>query len=305
MTAHRFCLAAGVLLLSLALAAVAFAFPPTGTEDGGLPRLELFVRGSLTPAGTGTAYYHSYDPHPGYTIPGSFARQTLQVDPLAGSGLQAGLTVFFGRTFGVRLSLGRDETPFGGVNSPFELSYKYTAWMPGLTGFEFINGVQNTSTEWPDTSGSLHRTSIGLEAVVRIPLGPAFRLNLSGGPLLSVLSGAIHSLAYTELVYERYGALFFNAFFVRLGLPAQTVLGFTGSAELELRLDRHLSVVLSAAYRSGSYTGTPEIAAAYDYYDILEARTDVLSRIKTQIVLGPITLTPSPFVFGAGLAAAF
>jgi hypothetical protein len=185
------------------------------------------------------------------------------------------------------------------------MSYLYTSWMPGRTGFQYIDGVRHTFTEWPDTSGALRRTTVSLEAVIRIPLGPACFFNLSGGPLLGFFDGEIHSLAYTELVYERYGAMFFNTYFVRLALPVQTAVGFTGSAELEIRLNRRLSLVLGAAYRSGSYAGTPEIMAAYDYNSILEAQPEVMGRIKTQIVPGPIALTPSPFVFSAGLAVAF
>jgi len=305
MTAHRFRLAAGALLLPLALAAAAFAVPPAGAEDGGLPRFELYVRGSLTAAGTGTTYENSYDPHPGYAIPGSYARQTLQVNPLSGSGLQAGLTAFFNRTIGVRLSVGRDENPFGGVNSTFDMSYKYTVWMPTLTGFQFVDGIRTTSTEWPDTSGTLRRTAIGLEAVIRLPLGRALSLNLSAGPLLSFFDGDIHSLAYSELVYERYGAFFFDTYFVRLRLPAQAALGFTGGAELSLRLDRHLALVLGASCRSGSYSGTPEIMSAFDYNTVLEAPATVMDRIKAQIAPRPITVTPSPFVFGAGFSLAF
>jgi hypothetical protein len=224
---------------------------------------------------------------------------------LVGHGLQAGLTFFFGPAFGIRLSLGRDETPFGGANSPFEMSYKYTVWMPGPGGFQFVDGIRNTSTEWPPTSGDMRRTTVGLEAVVRIPLGSSLSLNLSGGPLLSFFGGDIHSLAYSELVYERYGAFFFDTYFVRLGLPAQTVVGLTGGAELSLRIARHLAFVLGAAYRSGSYTGTPEILAAYDWNAVLEAPSDVLIRIKTRIAPGPIALAPSPILFGAGFAVVF
>lgn len=300
MTAHRFRLAAGALLLPLVLAAT-----PAAAEDGGLPRFELFVRGSLNPSGTGTTIEHSYDPHPGYAIPGSYARQTLQIDPLSGSGLQAGLTAFFGRTLGVRFSVSRDAGPFGGVNSNFKMAYMYTTWMPTIGGFQSVDGTYSMDKAWPDTSGSLERITTGLEIVVRVPISPVFSLNFSAGPLLSFFNGEVNSLLYTELTYERYGAFFFDGYFVRLRLPAETVLGLTGSAELEVRLDRHLSLVLGAAYRSGSYTGTPEIAAAYDYNNILEARTDVLSGIKAAITPGPIELKPSPFVFGAGLAIVF
>jgi hypothetical protein len=300
MTVHRFRLAAGALFLPLALAVL-----PAGAEDGGLPRFEFFVRGSLTVAGTGTALKYSYDPHPGYAIPGSYARQTLQIDPLSGSGLCVGLTAFFGRTIGMRLSVSRDQSPFGGANSAFEMYYKYTAWMPTPTGFGPVDGIRNTHADWPETSGALKRTSAGLEIVVRVPIGPALSLNFSGGPLLSFFRGDILSLAYSELYYERYGALFFHTYFVRLQLPARTVVGFTGGTELSLRLDRHLTFVLSAAYRGGSYTGTPKITAAYDYNAVLEAQADVFSRIKTQIKPGPIALTPPPLVFGAGLAVIF
>ncbi len=310
MTAHRFRLAAGALLLPLALvaaapAAAAFAISPAGAEDGGFSRFELSVRGSLTSAGAGATYEHSYDPHPGYAIPGSYVRQTLHIDPLAGRGLQAGLTFFSGRRFGIRLSLGRDETPFGGLNPPFEMSYKFTSWMPGPGGFQSVDGIRNTRTEWPETSGALRRTTVGLEAVFRIPLGRFFSLNLSGGPLLGFFGGEIHSLAYTELVYERYGALFFETYFVRLRLPARTVVGLTAGAELSFRLGRHLDFVLSAAYRSGSYMGTPAIMAAYEYNAALDAAADVFSRIKARLAPGPIELSPSPLIFGAGLAVVF
>ncbi len=305
MNAHRFRLAAGALLLPLALTAVAFSVPPAGAEEGGFPRFEFYVRGSLTGAGTGATLDNSYDPHPGYAIPGSYARQTLRIDPLYGCGLQAGLTAFFNRTIGIRLSLGRDENPFGGANSALAMSYKYTVWMPGPGGFQFVNGTWTGSTEWPDTSGALQRTSIALEAVVRVPLGPALSLNFSAGPLLSFFGGDVHSLAYSELGYERYGAFFFDTYFVRLRLPAQAVLGFTGGAELSLRLDRHLALVLGAACRSGSYSGAPEIMSAFDYNSVLEAPAAVMDRIKAQIAPPSIALTPPPFVFGAGLAVVF
>ena len=295
MTRHRI----PIVLLAAALLAVpaAQAAEPT--------RFEFFVRGDWTPGTVGTALFHTYDPHPGFDIPGSYARQTLQIDPLAGSGLQAGMTVFFGPTLGLRFSLGRIENPFGGVNSDFGMAYQYRVWMPAIGGFQYVEGTYSVDKVWPDTSGSLGRITTALEIVVRIPFSAALSLNLTAGPLLSFYSGDIHSLCFTELTYERYGAFFFGDYFVRLRLPAETVLGFTGSAELELRLDRHLAVVLDAGYRSGSYAGTPKITAAYGYNDALEASAAAITRIKAAIVPGPIELKPAPFIFGAGLAVVF
>jgi hypothetical protein len=290
-------------ILIAALAAALLTVPAAGAAEPA--RLEFFVRGAWTPGATGPAYSHSYDPHPGYAIPGSFVRQTLQVDPLAGSGLLAGLTVFFGPRLGLRLSLGRDENPFGGLNTPVEMTYKYTYWFPGPGGFNYRDGFRNTATEWPETSGSLRRTTIGLEAVLRLPLTAALSLNLSGGPTLGFFSGELHSLAYTELTYERYGATFFGTYFVRLRLPSRTVLGFTAGAELSLRFDPHAALIVNGSYRSGSYAGTPEIMAAYDYNDVLKAPAAVMPRIAASIHPGSIELKPSPFVLGAGLALVF
>ena len=290
-------------ILLAALAAAALAVPPA--RAAGATRLEFFVRGAWTPGTAGTALSHSYDPHPGFFIPGSYARQTLRIDPLAGSGLQAGMSVFFGRTIGLRVSVGRDAVPFGGANTNFEMAYQYRVWLPWRTEFQYVEGTYSINKVWPDTSGALRRTTAGLEIIVRVPIAPSLSLNFSGGPLLSFFSGDIHSLCFTELTYERYGAFFFSEYFVRLRLPAETALGFTGGAELELRLGRHLGIVVDAAYRSGAYAGTPEIMAAYDYDNVLEARADVMTRIKAAITPGPIELTPSPFVFGAGLAVVF
>ncbi|MCX6561294.1 MAG: hypothetical protein NTZ26_12370 [Candidatus Aminicenantes bacterium] len=289
---HR--LATAALLLPLA-----FAVPRAAAQDSSLPRLEFFIRGSLAPAGTGTTIEHGYDPHPGYAIPGSYARQTLRFDPLSGSGFVAGVTGFFGRTIGLRLSVGYDHSPIGGANTPFEMVYKYTSWTP-WSGY--VDGTYTVNQAWPETAGALQRAAAGLELVVRLPLGPGIRLNLTGGPLLSLSGGDIQSLGYTDLYYERYGALFFHSYFVRLRLPARVRLGLTGGAELAVRFGRHLSLILNATVRSGSYEGIPEITAAYDSNGLQTAAADILSRIKARIVPQAVVLTPSPFLFGAGFA---
>jgi hypothetical protein len=287
------------LIVFAALAAV-FASPAAGAEDP--PRVEFSVLGVWTPGTTGPAYPHSYDPHPGYAIPGSFVRQTLQVDSLSGRGLLAGLDVYFGPTIGLRLSAGRDENPFSGVNRPVEMTYKWTYFFPGPGS---IDAVRNTTTEWPDTSGALRRTSLALEALARLPLGPAVEIRLTAGPQISWLGGDLQSLKYTELTYERYGALFFDSYFVRLRLPIQSVLAATAGAELSIRVSPFLALRLRGSYRGGTYEGTPEIDAVYDYNSGLDADAPTLVRVKSKIVPVPIVLSPSPFYFGAGLALSF
>jgi hypothetical protein len=291
---HR--LATAALLLPLS-----FAVPRVAAQDRSLPRLEFFIVSSLVPAAAGTAYDQSYDPRPGYALPGSYARQTLRLDPLAGSEPRVGLTAYFGRTIGLRLSIGYGRSPLGGANSPFEMVYRYTSWTPWYGNTDVTYTMDQA---WPETAGTLRRTTAALELVVRIPLGPGIRMNLTGGPLLSLSGGDIQSLAYAEPYYERYGALFIRSYFVRLRLPTHAVLGLTCGAELAVRFSPGLWLILNAAVRSGAYTGIPEITTAYDSSELLAAAEDVLSRIKARIVPRSVVITPSPFLFGAGFTIA-
>lgn len=288
----------GVAALALAAALAHSAGPASAAQES--LRLELFLKGAFTLPGAASAYEHSYDPHPGYEIPGSYARQTLAVDPMSGGGLRAGLTLFLGKTLGLRLSLGRETSRFGGENEPFEIFYKYTAWLPPT--LEKTNGSRLTNVEWPATSGRLQRTSASLELVLRLPLSDAWSLRLSAGPHFSTVSGEIYPLGYEEVIYERYGSQIFGYSFVLLRLPGQSVLGVTAEAELALRIDRRVSIILGAALRTGSYEGTPEIAAAYDYHSLGEQPLEIMDRLKTRVSPGPISLSPSPFLFSIGVA---
>jgi hypothetical protein len=266
-------------------------------------RLEFFVKGALTPSGAITTYNSSYDPHPGYEIPGSYARQTLNIDPLSGWGLRAGMIAHLGTMFGLRLSAGWDETPIGGNNPDFQIYYKYTAWLPPMTDPTY--GARLTTVEWPATSGRLRRTTASLEMNVRIPLSPLWTLNLSAGPLLSFFSGEVDPLGYEEVVYERYGSQIFKYYFVLLRLPPQTSLGFAGEAEAAFRIDRHVSLLLGAVLRSGTYAATPEISSCLDYHTLQEAPAEIMARLKALVSPAPLTLTPSPFLFSLVLAVGF
>lgn len=296
MPRFRSCVAA---LSSTAILAV-LALPARAQQPF---RLEFFVKGALTPAGALTTYDSSYDPHPGYEIPGSYARQTLNIDPLSGWGVRAGVTAHFGTTLGLRISVGWNETPMGGNNPDFQLYYKYTAWLPPMTNPTY--GARLTTVEWPATSGRLRRTTASLEMNFRIPLSPLWTLNLSAGPLLSFFNGEVGPLGYEEMVYERYGAQIFRYYFVRLRLPPLTAFGFDGEAEVAFRIDRHVSLILGAAVRSGTYAATPEIASCLDYHTLQEAPPEVMTRLKALIIPASLTLTPSPFLFSLGFAVGF
>jgi len=296
MTVQRRSMAA----LAFALAgALGFAAGPARAAQEPL-RFELFLKGAFAPPGSTSTYDHAYDPHPGYEIAGSYARQTLNVDSLSSSGIRAGLLVPVGRNLGLRLTFGRDTTPFGGVNSRFLLYYKYTAYLPPLMEKGYYSRL--TTIEWPDTTGHLRRDSASLEFVVRLPLSSALSLRLAAGPQLAIFSGEMYPLGYEEVIYERYGAQIFGWSFILLRLPPRTVLGATVDVELAWRIDGRVALVLGAAFQTGSYEGTPEIVTAYDYHSLLEKAPEVLARLNAAIAPRPIALSPSPFVFSFGIA---
>jgi hypothetical protein len=144
-----------------------------------------------------------------------------------------------------------------------------------------------------------------LEVVVRIEAGPGLSLDLSAGPLLSFWGGSLQSLAYTELVYSRYGGLIFHDSFVRLGLPSRVRLGMTAGAEARIRVREGLALLLNAAFRSARYEATPVVAEAYDAFAFLLEDAERLSRIKSRIAPAPLALSVSPFLFGGGVSVSF
>ncbi len=177
LTISAVALAAGVCLVLAASA-----------EASERSRFEIFFRGGISPSSGGTAYFHEYDPNPGYTIAGSFFRQTLSIDLLAGWGAQVGATVFFGGAWGVRFSLGREEHALAGAPSSYDMKFLHTDYMPWLDQPQ-VDSVYERSLAWPGASGRLGRTTAALEVVVRIKAGPGLSLDLSAGPLLSFWAG--------------------------------------------------------------------------------------------------------------------
>jgi len=291
----------GTRIASAAAAMLVCASLPARAEDPF--KIEFFLKGALTPGGALTTYANTYDPHPGYEIPGSYATAVLNAAPQAGWGVRAGVTAYFGATLGLRFSAGWEETPLGGNNPAFQLFYKYTAWLPPMLNQTY--GSRLTTVEWPGTSGRLRRPSASLELVVRLPLSPLWTLTLSGGPMLSFFSGDVQPLAYEEVVYERYGAQIFRYYFVLLHLPPETVFGFGGEAEAAFRIDRHVSLLLGAAARTGTYAATPETARGVDYHTLQDAPPEVMARLKATVLPGPLALAPSPFLFSLGFAVGF
>jgi hypothetical protein len=279
----------------LALAATASA------AETQAPRTHFFLAGGFGLPGGSTDYAFSYDPHPGYEIPGSTAGQTLWVDPALGPSLNAGFSLPLSRVFGLRLSFGWNRSPLGGENSPYEMLFKYTLYIPPILPLTYTS--VSKSLPWAPTFGSQQDVSIGLELSLRWPIAPGFDISFLAGPRIFFVSGRMGALGYTEYMGSSHGAQFFRDHLLRLDLPPQTKLGWTAGVEAEVRLSAALSLLLRACFAAaGAYEAVPEIAAADEYYGLIPADEQTLAAIRRAVALPALTLPLGRFELACGLA---
>ena len=250
--------------------------------------------------GTQYAYEHVYDPNPGYHIPGSYARQTLNLDPATGQGIAVGAGYHFSRILGIRLTARRRAIPLGGQNSPYEYSYKYTSIYP--PNYIPEEAVAFGEIDWVPTDGSLSVTSVGLEVAIRLPVAPGASTVLFAGPSLHFATGQFSPLGFTEVWLGGHGTLNRETYLVYINLPAQRKLGLEAGAELSVRLSGSVSAFLRAAYSFvGGITFTPEIDEVFYLSQIQPAPEDKTALVESRFDLQPLTVSLSSFFLGAGL----
>ncbi|MDH4271418.1 MAG: hypothetical protein OEW18_05515 [Candidatus Aminicenantes bacterium] len=268
------------------------------------PSWEFFFLYGLDFRGARAAYANSYDPHPGYHIPGSYARQTLNLDPAAGQGIALGVAHFFSGGFGVRLMARRRIIPLGGENTPYEYFYRYTSIYPPY----YIPEEAYTFREmdWVPTEGSLGVTSIDLEAALRLPVAAGVAAVLFAGPSLHFAGGHFSPLGFTEEWLGGHGIPMREDYLVYIKLPAEQKIGFEAGVELSVRLSGGFSAVFRAAYSyAGKMTFAPEIDEVYYYSRLQPAPGDKTALVKSRFDLQPLTISLSTAVLGAGLKFGF
>jgi len=278
-------------------AAILVLFSPLRAEDEAFSRFQFFAGWAIGPSGAATTLDNHYDPNPGYPIPGSYARQALQISPAAGRGFEAGLTYAFNRTLGLRISLDSTAASLTGENAPFDFLYKYSNYFP------FIDRPTETfvsfTQDWPATAGVFRRATGSLEIVLRWPVRPFLDLAVSTGPALNVMGGEVFPLGYVEYRGSSHGGLFFRFDFLNLRLPLRTTAGWTAGIEAVLRVVDRLSIRVGAAWRTGgTYDSVPQVEMGYDSYQLQELPAATLDLIRSTLVLPSLTLKPAPFRFG-------
>jgi hypothetical protein len=286
----------GAAVFGLAAASAAF-----GAET---PRIRFFLTAGAGFPGGSTSYSFQYDPHPGYIPAGSYAGQTLAVEPATGFDLQAGFLIPFGRIIGLRASFGWSESSLGGENGPYDLLFKYT-YYSYLPPWDPILSSHFESTDWFPTFGSLKQASIGLDLYVRWPVSKSFDVALQAGPCLIIASGQVGGLGYTEYMGSSHGAQFFRDYILTLTLPSKIKLGWSVGLEAGLRLCSCLSLLLRAGFTTGgTYEAVPELETAGLYSGLTPIDEADFKELRDSLDLPALTLPLRRFGLALGLAFA-
>jgi hypothetical protein len=265
---------------------------------------ELFFFYGLDFSGKHFAYANSYDPHPGYHIPGSYARQTLNLDPAMGQGIALGVGHYFSGGFGVRLMARRWMIPLGGENTPYEYFYRYTSITPPY--YEPREAVTERTVDWVPTEGSLSVTSVVLEAALRLPIAAGVSAVLFAGPSLHFAGGRFSPLGFTDEWLGGAGVPMREDYLVHVKLPARQKIGLEAGLELSARLSGPFSAVIRAAYAYASdITFAPMVDEVYYYSYLQPAPEESIALVKSRFDLQPLKISLSAAVLGAGLKFEF
>jgi len=286
--------ALGILVLAL----------PAFSGETGPSSWEFFFFYGLDFSGRNFAYANSYDPHPGYHIPGSYARQTLNLDPAVGQGIALGAGHYFSGGFGVRLMARRRTIPLGGKNTPYEYFYRYTLITPPY--YEPMEATTYRKVEWVPTEGSLDVTSVALEAALRLPIGAGVSAVLHAGPSLYLAGGRFSPLGFTDEWLGGHGTPNRQDYLVHIKLPGKQKIGLQAGLEFSVRLTGRFSAVIRAAYAyTGDITFAPMIDEVYYYSYLQPASEEKIALVKSRFDLQPLKVSLSAAVLGAGLKFEF
>ena len=152
------------LILPAALAVATTAAAQTAPAPA--PRLEIWggvVATVTTPSGSLASSYS-----PPLANDGAFtssAGQTLNFDAARSAGFEAGVNLFPWPHAGLQVLFDRAKADVSGVNGPYDLSLQYVSIQPPDTTPRPFS--YQATLPWPDTTGSLTQSTVGLNAIVR------------------------------------------------------------------------------------------------------------------------------------------
>jgi hypothetical protein len=110
---------------------------------------------------------------------------------------------------------------------------------------------------WPDTTGSLVQTTIGLNGAVRAGSARTVNVTVSGGLAVYRVSGATQPLGFTAFRLGGHSVLFSDEYRVGVSLGPETTVGFDIGAEVNLPVGRRSAVVIGYRYLGGPSVDVP------------------------------------------------
>ncbi len=224
------------------------------------------------------------------------AGQTLQLQGGRPKGLLAGVNWVAGRRLGVQLFGSRASHAIGGANAPNQVRLTYLSRQPpDYVEREF---TYQQSFDWPDTEGTFTLWRIGANGLVRLG-GDRVDLTLSGGLLLSHLSGYFDKASYVEFRMGGHSTLFYEEALARLRFSDSWRAGYNVGLDVAVATGRH--VALTAGVRLLSSPARTAVVA-----EILNADQQIfevpLTRVQEHIAIRPVAFSQTnALVFTLGL----
>jgi len=236
-----------MVLVVLACARGAAAQTPNPDQA---PRFELWGAVSSALSGPSGVFASSYSPP--LLLDGAFVSQggqRLTFDSRGAVGLEAGANVFVSPHVGIQFRFHRDAPDVSGTNPPYAVTLEYTSRPPPDNIPRPVTIHQ--STPWPDTTGSLTRTAVDVNGVVRIGQPRRVSVTLSGGLTYERLCGTFQPIAFTTYRLGGRSVLFQDDFILAASLEPTNTIGFNAGGDINIGIHRGVALTVGYRYRGG------------------------------------------------------
>lgn len=281
-----------LLTTALLLAPVTAATQERVEFWGGFSGIVTSASGSLTstyapPLVAGTAVTSS-------------AGQTLVLDGTHGWGWQAGVNVFPTKHVGAQIFFDRGRVDLGGANGPYSTSLTWISRQP--PDYQPRTLTTAASTPWPDTSGSLSQSTVGLNAILRTATTHRVSASVSGGFSYYRITASAQPLGYTEYHLGGHSTLFSDEMHLLWDTESTGAVGFNAGGDLSVALSRQLSAVVGYRYLGARAVDLPVRLTAVTNPDQV-AFSETIDTIATRMAVPPahVSIASSRVIVGLKL----
>jgi hypothetical protein len=271
------------------------AAQPPGAVLAQLP-VEIWGTFSL-PRWTGGQLHSSYEPELVAATSEGRATQSLFLEPVIGTGFEAGVNVFPVSRAGVQVQVTYARGEWAGESSAYDLELRYVSRPP--PGTEPQTGEYRRSMTWPRPEGHLTRWSVGGGPVVRWRRGRVGGI-VGAGALVRRRSGAAESLGFTVFRLGGHSTLFADEFRVRVGLGPSTSAGAYVGTAFDVGVSERVAATVGVrASVWGASDMTVRVAGLTDRGAAFAA--PALVDIDRRMAIDPIRLPPREVAVSVGL----